>query len=237
MIDLNNLLIYSFDKEFIPEKKYNIKFDIKLKLIKSDKDKCIQLYSSFLKDKENKINKVIELFNGFIKGANKQIEIINQSKEVNLKKIDFPKIKPIYKVKEEFCIYKNELYKNFFDIFFSTEFNANILSKNLSSLSSVCDIIEYCKFNTEYIKNITSVISAVLMQTNSINFMYPNLRKLLSNRNLKINVEDLIPNINEVCSWTKEIMEKKDKEDRLMPILIHLLEIIIKNIDYTSKEQ
>ena len=31
MIDLNNLLIYSFDKEFIPEKKYNIKFDIKLK--------------------------------------------------------------------------------------------------------------------------------------------------------------------------------------------------------------
>ena len=101
----------------------------------------------------------------------------------------------------------------------------------------MCDIIEYCKFNTEYSKNITSVISAVLMQTNSINFMYSNLRKLLSNRNLKINVEDLILNINEVCSWTKEIMEKKDKEDRLMPILIDLLEIIIKNIDYTSKEQ
>ena len=88
----------------------------------------------------------------------------------------------------------------------------------------------------KYIDKITSVISAVLMEEDSISNMCENLDKLIKKNVSKINIKQIIPQINEICSWTKEKTEKKDKSGVLLQTMLKLLELILNSVDYSSKE-
>ena len=93
---------------------------------------------------------------------NQSIEELNEYKGMNIKKIDLVKIEKSINEKKDFYDYDREFHKKVFDILFSTEYNPEILKKNINSLSSLCDIISNCKLAEEYSKNITAIISAIL---------------------------------------------------------------------------
>ena len=131
--------------------------------------------------------------------------------------------------------FKSEFYAKFYDIFFSTEYNPEILKKNMVSLSSLCNIISSCKSIHKYKKNVTAIISALLLpnalisnnlENNSIKPMCDNLNKLFKNKNLRINVENIVEPIEKICTWTNEYIEKNDKSRILLKTMKTFLELI-----------
>ena len=128
-----------------------------------------EYYSNAAMEKEFEI--IIKRYKANLRLLNQSIDEVNELKEMNINKIDLVEMDGLINDQKDFYNYHREFYKKVFDILFSTEYNASLLKKNIDSLSSLCDIISKCTLSEEYSKNITAVISAVLMQTESINFM------------------------------------------------------------------
>ena len=75
------------------------------------------------------------------------------------------------------------------------------------------------------------------MQTDSIHLICNNLNELIKKGIKKINVKDIIPQIEEICTWGKEKIEKKDKSGALLKTMQNFIEIILNSIDYSSIEE
>ena len=231
---------YSFYDEFELKKDYKVLFDINFESAEKAKNKSISL-----KDKQKLLNRrnkdlIITLYNSNIRSLNKSIEDINKLKGLNIKKIDLPAINYSYIGEENFYEFEEEFYSKFFDILFSTEYNPNTLKENIDSLSSLCEIISHYnyQFDDKYIDKVSSVIAAILMRADSLDLMCENLKKLIENKNLKkINIKAIIPQIKEIYSWTKDIIERKDKSGILLKTMEKFIEIILNSIDYSSKEE
>ena len=236
MIDMYNLIKYSFGSEFKLDKNYKIQFDIIFKNIETDKEKCIKEKSNSIRIKENIIRSQIVDYKYKIETLNKSIEKINTLIGMDIKKIDLSQI-DYTPPNKNFYNYEKEFEKKIFDILFSINYNPNILKKNTDSLSSLCDIISKCTFANEYNKNITALISAILMQTNSIDFIIDNLNKLLENIEIKLIIKDIIPQFEEICSWRKEIIEQKNKSGTLLNTMKDLIYPILTSINYSSNEE
>ena len=129
-----------------------------------------------------------------------------------------------------FKSYYRGIYTKFFDIFFSIEFPPETISKNLKSLSSLCDIISKYTFDIKYMDKISNIIAALLMRTDSINSMCENLNAITEAINTKINIKVVKPYIEAICSWTKEEMERKDKSDVLLKTMQKFLQLILISI-------
>ena len=226
---------YSFYDEFELKKDYKVLFDINFESAEKAKNKSISL-----KDKQKLLNRrnkdlIITLYNSNIRSLNKSIEDINKLKGLNIKKIDLPAINYSYIGEENFYEFEEEFYSKFFDILFSTEYNPNTLKENIDSLSSLCEIISHYnyQFDDKYIDKVSSVIAAILMRADSLDLMCENLKKLIDNKNLKkINIKAIIPQIKEIYSWTKDIIERKDKSGILLKTMEKFIEIILNSIDY-----
>lgn len=240
ILNIYNLIKYSFYDEFELKKDYKVLFDINFESAEKAKNKSISL-----KDKQKLLNRrnkdlIITLYNSNIRSLNKSIEDINKLKGLNIKKIDLPAINYSYIGEENFYEFEEEFYSKFFDILFSTEYNPNTLKENIDSLSSLCEIISHYnyQFDDKYIDKVSSVIAAILMRADSLDLMCENLKKLIDNKNLKkINIKAIIPQIKEIYSWTKEIIERKDKSGILLKTMEKFIEIILNSIDYSSKEE
>ena len=240
ILNIYNLMKYSFYDEFELKKDYKVLFDINFESAEKAKNKSISL-----KDKQKLLNRrnkdlIITLYNSNIRSLNKSIEDINKLKGLNIKKIDLPAINYSYIGEENFYEFEEEFYSKFFDILFSTEYNPNTLKENIDSLSSLCEIISHYnyQFDDKYIDKVSSVIAAILMRADSLDLMCENLKKLIDNKNLKkINIKAIIPQIKEIYSWTKEIIERKDKSGILLKTMEKFIEIILNSIDYSSKEE
>ena len=235
--DIFNLKLYSFDKNFILNKDYIVEFNIEINSVQKDKNKCIELINNYKNRLERRENTIISNYNFNLEKINKCILEINELKSINIKPIDLPKIEKVLYIKEEYYDFEKEFYDKFYDIFFSAEYNPEILKKNINSLSSLCNISSKCKTINKYINNITAIISAVLNKNNSIKFICENLNKLMINTKLKINIDKIIPQIEEICSWTKEFVEENDKSSILLQTMNKFLELILENIDLSSDNQ
>ena len=237
MINMNNVLKYSFNDGFKDYPNYKIDFNIKFQSYENDKSKCMREKSYVISRKKKDDDDIYFKYSSNLNRLNQSIEELNEYKGMNIKKIDLVKIEKSINEKKDFYDYDREFHKKVFDILFSTEYNPEILKKNINSLSSLCDIISNCKLAEEYSKNITAVISAILMQTESINFICDNLNKIIGKINLKLIIKDMIIQLKEICSWNKETIEKKDKSGIFLKTMKNFLEQILINIDYSSDIQ
>ena len=129
------------------------------------------------------------------------------------------------------------MYMKFFDIFFSAEFKPGTLKNNLKSLSSLCDIISHYTFDIKYMDKVSNIIAALLSRTDSIYIMCENLDKLIKKIKQKISIKIIKPYIETICLWTKEEIKRKDKSGILLNTMQNFLELIIKSIDYSSKDE
>ena len=213
-----------------------IKFSMEIKTLETNKIKSINKFAQ-IKTKSFEKDKIITSYKTNIRSLNQAIEQINKIKGLNIKKVELPDIDYIYQKEKNFFDFEEEFNNKFFDIVFSAEYNPNLLKKNINSLSSLVDIIADCKNNIKYCDKISAVISAILMNTDCIK-LCKNLNKLIENNNIKkINIIQIIPQIEEICSWTKEVIERKDKSGKLLETMEKFIKIILNSFDYNSKEQ
>ena len=237
LINIHNILNYNLhDDELKIDKDYKVEFEIKFKSIETKKIESIKRYAN-LKSKNKEKDKIITSYKSNLRGLNQAIEELNKLNLLNIKKIELPDINYCYVNEKNFYKFEDEFDKKIFDLFFSVDYDPNLLKQNKYTLSSICEIISHYKFDMKNIDNITSVISAVLMQTDSINLMCSNLNKLNNKEIKKINIQKIIPQIEEICSWKKKTIEKKDKSGNLLKTMINFLEIILESIDYTSTKE
>ena len=236
LLNIYNLLILNVFEEFKFDNEYNVEFQIKLSTVKTNK---ITALTKKLMNKQKKANEIfdtIESLKRNLKYLNSNIEKYNSLNNSNIEQVILPDLYDT-RVEINYRDDKKEMYKKFFDIFFSAEFEPINLTKSAKSLSSICDIISEYTFDEKYIDKISNIIAAVLLQENSINSMCENLNKIIDNIQPKINIKIIKPYIEKICSWTKEEIEKKDKSANLLKTMIKFLELIFKSIDYSSKEE
>ena len=235
LINMNNLLNISLDEEINLEKEYQIEFKIYLQSKKSDKIKALLAQYSEKEKKVNEKNNVIEAYQRNLKNLNINIDKYNLLSNTKIEKVSLPELN-LLKLEKNYFNYNKDLLTKFYSIFFSAEFNPNLLKQNLQSLSSLCKIISNYNLKDKYIEQISNIIAAVLMRTDSINTMCENLEKLKPIMKQKINMKIVKPYIEKICSWTKEEIERKDKTGKLLNTMQNLLELIFNSIDYSSKE-
>ena len=222
LINISNILEYDFYDDYEFKNDYNLEFEI---ILKSKKIQKIEAIKELLEVKKRKEEKT-KIYISNIKKLNTTIDNLNKLQLLNIKKVDLSDIDYSYSNEENFYKFNEEFYSKFFDIFFSVDFEPNTLKKNTNSLSSICSIISNYNFDDKYIDKITSVISAILMQTDSIHLICNNLNELIKKGIKKINVKDIIPQIEEICTWGKEKIEKKDKSGALLKTMQNFIEII-----------
>ncbi len=232
LINAYTILQFNFEDKFQLIKDYKIKLNVSFGSKITDKIKSIRELE-IIKNKRE-LKELVNKYNNNRNIINKIIKEINQLKGLNIKNCESLNI-DIYEEKNYYN-FEEEFYSKIFDKFFSAEFNPKLLNKNKDSLSSICSIISYYDSDMKYIDKITSVISVVLMEEDSISNMCENLDKLIKKNVSKINIKQIIPQINEICSWTKEKIEKKDKSGVLLQTMFKLLELILNSVDYSSKE-
>jgi hypothetical protein len=201
ILNIYNMMKYSFNSEFELKKDYKVLFDINFKSAEKAKNKSMRKKAKQkLLNRRNK-DLIVTLYNSNIRSLNKSIDDLNKLKGMNIKKIDLPAIKYTYIGEENFYEFEEEFYNKFFDILFSAEYNPNILKENIDSLSSLSEIISHYQyqFDDKYLDKVSSVIAAILMRTDSLDLMCENLEKLIKNENLKkINIKAIIPQIKEL---------------------------------------
>ena len=239
LINVHNLLNNDNIKEFKFEKEYSIECDIKIESMKKTKNEAIKAKAR-IKKKNFEKDIIISLYKTNLLNLNKSIEEINKLKGLNIKKVELPDIDFDYEEEKNFCDFDEEFYDKFLDIFFSADFDPNNLKQNIDSLSSICTIVsnnKYVNFYNKHINKLTSIISSILMQTDSINIMCENLNKLINGKINKINIKEIIPQIEEICTWKKEIIEKKDKLGNFLKTMEKFISIFLNSVDYTSKEE
>ena len=240
LMNIYNIENYDIDNEdFKFDKNYKIELNIYFKTLKTSKIKSINNYIK-IKTKNEQKDKLITSYKSNIRNLNNVIEELNKLNLLNIKKVELPDINYCYSKEKNFYNFKEEFYEKIFDLFFSEEYDPNSLKQNKNTLLSLTKIFyknSDFKFNMKYIDSITSIISSILMQTNNVNYMCQNLKNLIIGEIKKINIQKLIPQIEEICSWKKEIIEKKDKSGNLLEVMQNFLEIILRSIDYTSAKE
>ena len=240
--NINQILNLEFGSSLnLSKEEYNNEKEVKLKMeiktLETNKMKSINQFA-LIKTKSLEKDKIITSYKSNLRSLNQAIEQINKIKGLNIKKVELPDIDYVYQNEKNFFDFEEEFNNKFFDIIFSADYDPNLLKKNIKSLSSLVDIIADCKYNIKYCNKISAVISAVLMNIDLISLMCENLDKLCQNKTIKkINIIPIIPQIEEICSWTKEIIERKDKSGILLRTMQNFIELILNSVDYTSKEQ
>ena len=238
LININKLLNLKLNKdiELDKEKEYNIEFKLKINLNKTDEISALSEKNYQIVSDETKKMDIIMAYKRNLKNLNINIDKYNELENTNIKKVEYLELN-YKKIERNYRNYEQDMYKQFFDIFFSAEFNPEILKNNIKSLSSLCDIISHYTFDTKYIDKVSNVIAALLMRTDSINIICENLDKLIKNIKQKINIKIVKSYIETICSWTKEEIERKDKSGILLKTMQNFLKLIFISIDYSSKEE
>ena len=250
LTDFYNLDIYSFmdywEEGFQLKKNNRIEFRIKVNSMIIDKNKCIEKFEEHLIEKEKEYKSKIINYKSNLEELNKSIKEINILESTDIKSINLPKIDKISLYKKDKYDFNKEFETKFYDIFFSTEFNTNLLKNYNNSLSLLCDISSKCEFINKYENNVTTLISTILAQNtekseftknNSFNFMCDNLNTLLDNQKLKINVEKIVSQVEKICTWTSEYVEKNGNSSNLLRTMKKFLELILRNINLSSTNQ
>jgi hypothetical protein len=67
--------------------------------------------------------------------------------------------------------------------------------------------------------------------------MCNNLNILIGKIKLKLIIKDIVIQLEEICSWNKETVEKKDKDGILLKTMKNFLEPILTSIDYSSDKE
>ena len=237
LINVHNLKKYEFDnenKEF--DENYKIKFKIKFKTLETLKIKSINNFVH----KNNEVEKYITFYKNNLRNLNLAIEKLKQLNLLNIEKLNLPDFDYKDSNEKNFYNFKKEFYEKIYDLFFSEEFDTNLLKKNNDSIFSLSKILNKnsnFKFNMKYFESISSIFETILMQTDNINNMCENLKELENEEIKKINIQKIIPKIEEICAWKKEIIEKKDKTGNLLKIMLKFLELILKSVDYSSQKE
>lgn len=178
LINAYTILQFNFEDKFQLIKDYKIKLNVSFGSKITDKIKSIRELE-IIKNKRE-LKELVNKYNNNRNIINKIIKEINQLKGLNIKNCESLNI-DIYEEKNYYN-FEEEFYSKIFDKFFSAEFNPKLLNKNKDSLSSICSIISYYDSDMKYIDKITSVISVVLMEEDSISNMCENLDKLIKKK-------------------------------------------------------
>ena len=236
LINIHNILKLDLTEEISLDKEYNVSFKLKLSTKETNKTKALnnKYYKEKKRIKENNI--IVEAYKRNLKDLNKNIDKYNKIEKTEIKKVVLPEIN-YYKLQRNYKDTKKEIYQKFFDIFFSAEFNPDLLKKNIKSLSSLCEIISNYTFSTKYMDKISNVFAAVLSRTDLIYLLCENINKLIKKIKQKINIKIIKPYIETICSWTKGEIERKDKSGILLDTMQNFLKLIFISIDYSSKEE
>ena len=178
LINIHNILKLDLTEEISLDKEYNVSFKLKLSTKETNKTKALnnKYYKEKKRIKENNI--IVEAYKRNLKDLNKNIDKYNKIEKTEIKKVVLPEIN-YYKLQRNYKDTKKEIYQKFFDIFFSAEFNPDLLKKNIKSLSSLCEIISNYTFSTKYMDKISNVFAAVLSRTDSIYLLCENINKLI----------------------------------------------------------
>ena len=243
LFDINNLLKLKrieklFDLSDLKEEteEYDVEFNFKVSLKQTNKIIALNKMNRKEYNKAKETFDIIQAYKRNLKYLNSNIEKYNKLNNTEIKKVILPEL-GYTNFEKNYFDEEQEMYKKFFDIFFSSEFDPNSISKNKKSLSSLCQIISKYTVEEKYINKVSNIIAAVLMQENSINYMCENLKILMNKIQPKINIKIIKPYIEKICSWTKEEIERKDKSSVLLKTMIKLLELIFSSINYSSKEE
>ena len=138
-------------------------------------------------------------------------------------------------VPKHFKYFEEEMYAKFYAVFFSAEFSPEIISKNLKSLCSICEIISTHSLDSKHMDNVSNVIAALLMRTDAVNIICENLDKIIKVIKNRINISIIRPHVEAICSWTKEEIESKDKSGVLLKTMHNFLGLILMSIDCSSQ--
>ena len=236
LINIHNILKLDLNEEIILDKEYNVNFELNISTKKTNKAYALSTKYNEEKKRIRDNNIIVEAYKRNLKDLNKNIDKYNQMEIAVIKKVVLPEIN-YYKLPRNYKDTKKEIYQKFFDIFFSAEFNPDILNKNIKSLSSLCEVISNYTFSTKYMDKVSNVFAAVLSRTDSIYLLCENLNKLIKKIKQKINIKIIKPYIETICSWTKEEIERKDKSGILLHTMQNFLKLIFISIDYSSKEE
>ena len=236
LINIHNLLKIDISDDIKLEKEYDVKFNLNISTKETDKIKALLNENKNKQTKTREKNNIVESYQRNLKYLNKAIEKYNEIENAKINKVELPEIN-YYRNEINYKDYENEMYMKFFDIFFSAEFNPETLKNNLKSLSSLCDIISHYTFDIKYMNKVSNIIAALLSRTDSIYIMCENLDKLIKKIKQKISIKIIKPYIETICLWTKEEIKRKDKSGILLNTMQNFLELIIRSIDYSSKEE
>ena len=235
LINIHNLLNIDLN-EIKLEKEYDIKFNLNVNLLETNKVSALYYIHNNKKKNIREKNKIIEEYNKNLIKLNKSIENYNKSENKHMKKVELPELNH-YDYERNYKNFNKEMFQKFFEIFFSAEFNAEIIQKNNDSLSSLSDIISIYPFDAKYLDKVSNILAANLMKTDNINIMCKNLGKIIKNIYDKINIKIVKPYIGTICTWTKEEIERKDKSGILLDTMQNFLKIILWSIDYSSNQE
>ena len=235
LINIHNILNIDLD-EIKLEKEYNITFKVNINTLETNKMIAMRNKNNNDMGKIKKKNRLIAEYRRNIRYLNDKIKKYNELENQKIKKVELPQLDYDH-YERNYRNYRQDMYKQFYDILFSTEFDPELLKKNLKSLNSICDMISNYDIDIKYMDKVSNIISAVLMRTDSINTMCECLNKIIKNIKHKINIKTIKPCIEIICSWTKEEIERKDKSGELLKTMQNLLEKIFLSIDYSFQEE
>ena len=103
---------------------------------------------------------------------------------------------------------------------------------NEKSLQSLVSFIgSFNSINNAHIHKVTALLESAIIGG------YWNVVESLLNLKSKFDIEQLIPQIEHVCSFTKEMIENNDKENTFLSIMNNLLQVIVRDADYKSERQ
>ena len=235
LINIHNLLKINLNKIKI-DKEYKISFVLKVNILETNKITALFYKYNIKRKNIREKNLVINQYKENLEKLNKTIDEYNKKENKQIKKLELPELS-YYNYERNYLDYEQDMYQKFFDIFFSAEFNPDLIKNNSESISSLCDIISSYPIDTKHINKVSNVIAAILMRTDYIYEMCDNLEKITENIKDKINIKIVKPYIETICSWTKEETERNDKSGKLLNIMEKFLQLIFKSIDYSSNEE
>ena len=243
--NIGKLLKYKFEEksDFTTSKNKNFEFEsgepykISLNIYTLNQNEIKSLREiAKIKEKNMEINEKIETYKSKLESFNEYIEELNKFANLNIPKVELVKIEQLPEREKNLAKSEEEFANKFFDLFLDKDIDENILKNDSDSLSSLCDVIEAFQIDENISYKLSPIISAILMETDSISIMCENLDNIRDKLST-INIKKIMPPIEEICSWTKEIIEKKDKLRKLESSMLKLLELILKNINISSKEE
>ena len=176
LINIHNLLKIDLN-EIQLDKEYDINFNLKVNLLETNKVTALYYIHNNKKKNIREKNNIIDEYKKNLSILNKSIEKYNKSENKQIKNVELPELEH-YDYERNYKNFKQEMFQKFFEIFFSAEFNPEIINTNNDSLSSLCDIISVYPFDAKYTDKVSNIIAANLMKTDNVNIMCKNLGKI-----------------------------------------------------------